>query len=61
MGSPKQGVGVSRSYSPTFDECARALVLLLKEPVSKKGGPTTAPDDAKGSNNDRADKLIISK
>jgi hypothetical protein len=56
--SNKQGIVVSRSYDPVPDHCARALALLLKEPVSKEGGPPTAPDDAKGSKHDRATKII---
>ena len=42
---------VSRSYDPAPDQCVRALELLLKQPISKEGGPPTAPkDDAKESN-----------
>lgn len=61
MSGSKQGIVVSRSYSPAVDQCTRALALLLKEPVSQKGGPTTAPDDAEGSKNDRTATSIIPK
>jgi hypothetical protein len=56
----RQSIIVSRSYSPALDECARALELLLKKPI-KKGGPTTAPDDAEGLKNARTATSIISK
>jgi hypothetical protein len=50
---PAQKPIVTRSYSPAADRCASALELLLKEPISKVGGPATAPDSAKGgSKND---------
>jgi hypothetical protein len=51
----KQGIVVSRSYNPAVDQCTRALALLLKEPVSKEGGPAkTAPDDAERRSSDGA-------
>jgi len=37
---------VSREYGSAPDDCARALALLLKTTVSKKGGVRAAPDDA---------------
>ena len=54
MSGRKQRVVVSRSYSPAWDQCSRALELLLTKPVSKKGGPRTAPDDRKGQKDDPA-------
>ena len=42
-----KSISVTRSYTSEADACARALALLLKRPVSKEGGPHTAPDDAK--------------
>jgi hypothetical protein len=50
---------VSRSYSLTPDHCARALALLLKKPASKKGGPTTAPESAKGGLSDSSANTSI--
>jgi hypothetical protein len=55
----KQGIVVSRSYSLTPDHCARALALLLKKPASKKGGPTTAPESAKGGLSDSSANTSI--
>ena len=44
-------IAVSRDYRPDPECCAHALELLLKSPVSKEGGPTTAPkEDVKESN-----------
>jgi hypothetical protein len=43
----RQGAVVSRSYDPAPDQCVRALELLLKQPISKEGGPPTAPENAK--------------
>ena len=37
---------VFREYRNAPDDCARALALLLKTTVSKKGGVRAAPDDA---------------
>ncbi len=48
MSAPKQSIIVSRDYRNNPDSCTRALELLLKKlPVSKEGGPATAPDDAR--------------
>ena len=59
MSRSKQSVVVSRSYSPAADQCVRALMLLLKKPVSKGSGPAiTVPDDAKGSKHDRAISIL---
>ena len=45
----KQGIIVSRSYSPASDRCVRALKVLLDKPVTKEGSPTmaTLDNDAK--------------
>ncbi len=44
----KQGIIVSRSYSPAPEQCVRALKALLNKPVTKEGSPTLATlDDAK--------------
>lgn len=49
--SAGKNITVTRTYRPGPDDCARAIALLLSKPVSKKGGPPTAPrDDMKGSN-----------
>ena len=61
MSSRKQCTSaiVYRDYKYAPDYCARAVELLLKNPLtSKKGGPDTAPDDAKGLKNDRATDII---
>jgi hypothetical protein len=42
----KQGIVVSRSYSPALDKCARALELLLQKTVIE-GGPANRPDARK--------------
>jgi hypothetical protein len=48
---------VARSYSPSPDHCARALMLLLKKPI-REGGPATAPDDGTKVKEDSADAII---
>ena len=50
--SCKEDSRVIREYRNAPDDCARALALLLKTTVSKKGGVRAAPDDAKGSRHD---------
>jgi hypothetical protein len=58
--SRSEEITVSRTYTPAPDECARALELLLKTTVSKKGGPATAlKDDVKESRNGYVAKTII--
>ena len=47
MGSPKQGVAVSRNYRAAPDDCARALEFLLRASVSKKAAERAASNDAK--------------
>jgi hypothetical protein len=47
MSSSTRSVIVTRSYSATPDACVRALELLLEKSVRKKGGPATAPEDAR--------------
>jgi hypothetical protein len=59
MSTPKRRIVVSRHYRPTPDNCAHALELLLKKSVRKKGGPATAPDARKES--DESGNVIISK
>jgi hypothetical protein len=44
--SARKQIVVTRHYKPEPDMCARALELLLKTNVSKKGGVRAAPDDA---------------
>jgi hypothetical protein len=51
MSSPRQSVLVMRHYRPAPENCARALELLLKKSVRKKGGPETAPEDARKDKN----------
>jgi hypothetical protein len=45
--SARKSIAVTRNYRLAPDNCARALELLLKKSVRKKGGHATAPDDAK--------------
>jgi len=45
MSTPRQSVVVARDYRPTPDDCTRALELLLRKSVRKKGGPATVPND----------------
>ena len=49
---------VSREYRNAPDDCARALALLLKTTVSKKGGIRAAPDDAERRSSDGARNII---
>jgi hypothetical protein len=49
---------VFREYRNAPDDCARALALLLKTTVSKKGGIRAAPDDAERSLSDGASDII---
>jgi len=45
--SARKSITVSRTYGHDPDECAHALVLLLKTPANnEKGGVRAAPDDA---------------
>ncbi len=48
MSGSKQII-VSRDYKTSPDECARAIELLLKEPVSKAARPTPEPDGCDGT------------
>lgn len=59
MSAPKQGIAVSRSYIPDPNQCARALELLLKEPVSKKAAHPGRPDGTRGGSSDSSAKTII--
>ena len=47
MGVRKQGIIVSRNYTPAPDECLRALLLLLKKSVDEKGAGAGARDDVR--------------
>jgi hypothetical protein len=59
MSTPKRRIVVTRSYRPRSDNCRDALELLLKTSGRKKGGPATAPDDAKEKiKNVRATRII---
>ena len=61
MSSRRTAVLVSREYDRSPDSCARAVELLLKNPVKKAEGRLPSPDgrDAiKGSNDDRANRSI---
>ena len=42
MSPPKRTITVARAYSPQAEDCARALELLLKKPVSNEGSPSPA-------------------
>jgi hypothetical protein len=51
---------VTRSYSPAPSNCAHALELLLKKPVSKKSAETSGDEDhARKENNDSRAKGIV--
>jgi len=59
MNSSKQKVTVRRAYRVAYDDCGRALEILLKPTVRKEGGCGTAPKDAlKGSKHDRAKAIL---
>jgi hypothetical protein len=47
MGTSKKEPIVSRIYNAAPDDCARALELLLKNPVCKEGTRPGAPNDEK--------------
>ena len=55
MSAPTKGPLVSRRYNSSPDLCARSLALLLQRPRRQKGGPPTAPDDAKEIEHVRAE------
>jgi hypothetical protein len=40
--SARKSISVTRTYRHEPDECARALITLLKKPVSNEGSPTPA-------------------
>ena len=43
---------IERCYAPQEEACAQAVEKLLEKPLSnQKGGPETAPDDTKESEN----------
>jgi len=45
-------VAVQRAYEAEEEACVQAIEVLLKKSLlSKKGGPETAPDDTKESEN----------
>ena len=47
--SVRKNINVTRTYQPEPEDCARALQLLLKKPVSNESSPTLAtPDDTRG-------------
>ena len=58
MSIPRQSVVVTRDFRPAPDNCTHAVELLVKKSVRKKGGPATAPDDAKEIKNVRARSII---
>ena len=43
----RKSIIVTRTYKPVADDCARALVFLLKTCVSKEAAHPAAPDDGK--------------
>jgi hypothetical protein len=59
VSTTKQSTSVTRIYEHKPENCARALALLLSKPTSKKGGPPTAPDSAKGGSSDSSAKTRI--
>ena len=46
-----RNIVIERSYAPQEEACAQAVEMLLKSLPTKKGGPETAPDDTKESEN----------
>ena len=55
MSSPRRNAAtVSREYAPDPERGIRALTLLLEKPLSKEGGPDTAPDEGERSSNEFA-------
>ena len=42
MSTPRRSTSVSRTYTPDADACLRALITLLKKPVSHEGSPRPA-------------------
>jgi len=56
----KRGIVVTRSFSPSSDECVRALELLLKKTVSKEATHPGGPENAKvSSKHDSRARTII--
>jgi hypothetical protein len=45
----RKNVSIRRAYEPASDACVRALITLLKVPVSNEGSPVLATlDDTRG-------------
>ena len=59
MTAPKNSVVVARAYRNSPDDCARALALLLKKPVTEGGPATSHPDDGPKSKEDFAHDTSI--
>jgi hypothetical protein len=57
--SGSKKITVTRVYRHELDDCLRALILLLEKPVCKKGGPPTAPDNARKESEHVSRKVII--
>jgi hypothetical protein len=49
VSSSRRGAVVTRDYKNSPDDCARALELLLKKPVSKAVEPAPEPDGRDGT------------
>ena len=61
MGVHKRNVTVSREYKPTPDDCARALLLLLKKPVIEevsRPAPEPTNRDAERNQSDGATSIL---
>jgi hypothetical protein len=60
--SARKTITVIRTYRHDPEDCARALELLLKKPVSNEGSPTPATLDNDGRiKGDSANARIIPK
>jgi hypothetical protein len=58
--SARKSINVTRTYQHESDECVRALITLLKKPVSNEGSPTPATLGNDGRiKGDSADESII--
>ena len=63
MSASRRSVIVSRKYQAAPDHCARALELLLKQPVSEKAAGTSGGEDhaRKEIHGSRAGRIVPEK
>jgi hypothetical protein len=45
--SRSKQITISRNYQPVFEDCSRALTLLLEAPVRKEAAQPAAPNGGK--------------